>query len=38
VTGTYYLDTLVRDTNVMKTKLLEARIEGKKQGMAEGMA
>ena len=26
----YYLDTLVRDTDVMKTKLLEARIEGEK--------
>lgn len=33
----YYLDTLVRDTDVMKTKLLEARIEGEKQGRAEGM-
>jgi predicted transposase/invertase (TIGR01784 family) len=32
----YYLDTLVRDTDVMKTKLLEARIEGEKQGRAEG--
>ena len=30
-----YLDTLVRDTDVMKTKLLEARIEGEKQGMAK---
>lgn len=34
----YYLDTLVRDTDVMKTKLLEARIEGEKQGRAEGRA
>lgn len=33
----YYLDTLVRDTDVMKTKLLEARIEGEKLGRAEGM-
>lgn len=33
-----YLDTLVRDTDVMKTKLLEARIEGLKQGKAEGKA
>ena len=33
-----YLDTLVRDTDVMKTKLLEARIEGLKQGKAEGLA
>ena len=33
-----YLDTLVRDTDVMKTKLLEARIEGEKQGRAEGRA
>ena len=30
-----YLDNLVRDTDVMKTKLLEARIEGEKQGRAE---
>jgi predicted transposase/invertase (TIGR01784 family) len=34
----YYLDTLVRDTDVMKTKLLEARIEGEKQGRAKGHA
>ena len=33
----HYLDTLVRDTDVMKTKLLEARIEGQKQGRAEGI-
>jgi len=33
-----YLDNLVRDTDVMKTKLLEARIEGEKQGRAEGIA
>ena len=32
----YYLDTLVRDTDVMKTKLHKARIEGEKQGRAEG--
>ena len=32
----YYLDTLVRDTDVMNTKLLEARIEGREQGRAEG--
>lgn len=34
----HYLDSLVRDTDVMKTKLLEARIEGEKQGRAEGRA
>ena len=33
----YYLDTLVRDTDVMKTKLLEARIEGEKQGIEKGI-
>ena len=33
-----YLDTLVRDTDVMKTKLLEAEIQGRKQGEAKGMA
>ena len=33
-----YLDNLVRDTDVMKTKLLEARIEGEKQGIAKGRA
>ena len=33
-----YLDTLVRDTDVMKTKLLEAEIQGHKKGMAEGRA
>ena len=33
-----YLDTLVRDTDVMKTKLLEAEILGRKQGEAKGMA
>ena len=32
-----YLDTLVRDTDVMKTKLLEAEIAGMKKGMAEGI-
>ena len=30
------LDTLVRDTDVMKTQLLEAEIEGRKQGLAQG--
>ena len=34
----HYLDTLVRDTDVMKTKILEAEIKGKKEGMAQGMA
>ena len=34
----YYLDTLVRDTDVMKTKILEAEIKARKQGMAEGLA
>lgn len=33
-----YLDTLVRDTDVMKTKLLEAEIQGRKQGEAKGRA
>ena len=33
----HYLDTLVRDTDVMKTKLLEAEIQGHKKGMAEGL-
>ena len=32
------LDTLVRDTDVMKTQLLEAEIEGRKQGLAQGIA
>lgn len=32
-----YLDNLVRDTDVMKTKLLEARIEGEKLGHAKGV-
>ena len=32
------IDTLVRDTDVLRTQLLEARIEGKKQGLAEGRA
>jgi len=32
----YYLDTLVRDTDVMKTKILEAEIKGRKEGLAEG--
>ena len=30
------IDTLVRDTDVMKTRLLEARIEGRKLGRIEG--
>ena len=34
----HYLVTLVRDTDVMKTKLLEARIEGEKQGREAGLA
>lgn len=33
-----YLDNLVRDTDVMKTKLLEARIEGRAEGLEEGRA
>ena len=32
----HYLDTLIRDTDVMKTKLLEAVIQGHKKGMAQG--
>ena len=31
----YYLDTLVRDTDVMKTKLLEAELKGRAEGRAE---
>ena len=34
----YYIDTMVRDTDVERTKMLEAKIEGEKQGMAKGMA
>ena len=34
----HYLDTLIRDTDVMKTKLLEAEIQGHKKGHAEGLA
>ena len=34
----WYLDTLVRDTDVMKTQLLEAEIAGRKKGMEEGLA
>ena len=34
----YYLDTLVRDTDVMKTKILEAEIKGRKEGEAKGRA
>ena len=33
-----YVITFARDTDVMKTKLLEARIEGERQGRAKGMA
>ena len=32
------IDTLVRDTDVMKTQLLEAEIKGRKQGEAKGRA
>ncbi len=32
------LDTLVRDTDVMRTQLLEAEIKGRKKGLAEGRA
>ena len=31
----YYVETLARDTDVERTKLLEAKIEGEKQGRAE---
>lgn len=34
----HYLDTLVRDTDVMKTKLLEAEIQGQKKGHEVGFA
>lgn len=34
----HYIDTLVRDTDVLQTQLLEARIEGEKQGRAAGLA
>lgn len=34
----FYLDTLVRDTDVMKTKILEAEIQGRKKGLEEGKA
>ncbi len=33
----HYLDTLVRDTDVMKTRLLEAKLEGRKEGRKEGI-
>ena len=33
----YYLDTMVRDEDVLRTKLLEARIEGEKLGRKEGL-
>lgn len=32
----YDMDTLVRDTDVIKTQLLEAEIEGRKKGLEEG--
>ena len=32
----HYMDTLIRDTDVMKTQLLEAEIAGRKKGLAEG--
>ena len=32
------MDTLVRDTDVIKTQLLEAEREGRKKGRAEGRA
>jgi len=31
----HYLDTLVRDTDVLKTQLLEAEIKGRKEGLME---
>ncbi len=34
----HYMDTLIRDTDVMKTQLLEAEIAGRKKGLAEGLA
>ena len=34
----YYVETLARDTDVERTKLLEAKIEGEKQGWAKGLA
>ena len=34
----YYMDTLIRDTDVERTKLLEATIKGHKKGMEEGRA
>ena len=33
----HYLDTLVRDTDVIKTQLLEAKLEGRKEGRKEGI-
>lgn len=32
----HYIDTLVRDTDVLQTQLLEAEIKGHKKGLAEG--
>ena len=34
----YYMDTLVRDTDVERTKILEAEIAGRKKGIEEGRA
>ena len=34
----HYIDTLVRDTDVMRTQILEAEIKGRKQGLEKGMA
>lgn len=34
----YYMDTLVRDTDVERTKILEAEIAGRKKGHEEGRA
>lgn len=34
----YYVETLARDTDVERTKLLEAKIEGEKQGRTKGRA
>ena len=34
----HYMDTLVRDTDVERTKILEAEITGRKKGLEEGRA
>jgi len=34
----HYMDTLVRDTDVERTKILEAEIAGRKKGLEEGRA